>query len=164
MGKIKTLVLLVAGFFISGMCFGKQISFQIVQHDARISTVTEQSFLFEDELLNFFFECGYIVTNSPAAVSVSENQDATLWTTGYEDALDGCSDYFIQIKLFYEKSPDGNPSHVVLQKIDWSVSLVSTGKIIKNNTLKYNKAYATDDDLRKLSSELVADIRKSIKA
>ena len=61
----------------ANFCFAKQIQLQIVQHDDRTDTVTEDSLVIEDELLAGFFETGYIITNSPAVVSSSASDDVT---------------------------------------------------------------------------------------
>ena len=75
MGKLKRLTLILVFGLYSSLCFAKQISFQVVQHDESSKDVTEQSLVIEDEVLNKFFDYGFIVTNSDAAVSTSDSMD-----------------------------------------------------------------------------------------
>lgn len=162
MGKIKTLFVVSILLLGSACCFARQVSFQIVQHDDRTDKVTEQSYVVEDELLNDFFEYGYIVTNSDAAISDSEEQDQALLCTGIQEAIDGYSDYFIQIKLYYEMI--GGSQLVCLRKIDWVITNVVNGKTVTSKTFKIEKEYLTNDDLIRLSNQLSVDINKSLKA
>ena len=58
---------------VSGFC--ASVSFQIVQHNDSMSSVCNSVLVIEDEILNSFFNSGYIVSNSPAARSSSAAQD-----------------------------------------------------------------------------------------
>ena len=100
MGKHKILIFSFLFLLGSAWCSARQVSFQIVQHDGP-SELLEESLTIEDEVMNNFFDYGYIVTNSDAQVSSSEKQDEKLFNTGIGEAIEGFSDYFIQIKLFY---------------------------------------------------------------
>ena len=154
MGKTK-LWLVIAGFMLCAqVCFAKQVSFQIIQHDDRTQDVTEQSLVIEDELLNGFFETGYIVTNSPTVVSQSDEDDVVLYNKALGDAYEGSSDYFIQIKLFYNNA---------LKQIDWSIASAATGKIIKKSSIK--GSVVTDDEkgMKKISSKLISEIFDTLK-
>ena len=155
MGKTKHLFLILCLFLCAQFCFAKQISFQIVQHDQRTDKVTEDSLILEDELLNGFFETGYIITNSPTVVSNSADDDQVLYNKALGDAWEGCSDFFIQIKLNYKNN---------LSTVDWTLASVSTGRTIKESSLE-NAVVVTDyKSLRKLSSQLISEITKIIKS
>ena len=101
MGKTRKYILIAGLLLCAQVCFARQVSFQIIQHDERTEKVTEQSLVIEDELLSGFFESGYIVTNSPTVVSNSDANDIVLYNKALGDAYEGSSDYFIQIKLIY---------------------------------------------------------------
>lgn len=143
-------------------CFASQISFQVIQHDAGIDSVVESSLVIEDEVLNGFFNKGYIVTNSPTEVSASKNQDETLWKTGIGEAFEGFSDYFIQIKLFYVVSEDKRNRNI--SNIDWTIAAANTGIVIKENSIENKLNINKKDDLRKLTLNLVSQIDKALKA
>ena len=162
MGKNKTLLIVSILFFCCTCCFAKQVSFQIVQHDNRCDKIAEQSYVVEDKLLNDFFEYGYIVTNSDASVSSSEDEDQNLLCTGIKEAIEGYSDYFIQVKLYYELI--GGSQLVCLRRINWVITNVLTGSTVTSKSFTVEKEYLTNDELIKLTSQLGADINKSLKA
>lgn len=162
MGKIKTLSLITFFFFISMTCFAKQVAFQIVQHDGTHENVSEQSFVVEDTLLNSFFEYGYIVTNSAASVSGSEEQDALLLGEGIKEALEGFSDFFVQVRLYY--TVIGSSQNVCLKRIEWSITSLDNSKVLVQKAFDVQKDYLTNDELQKISTDISVEIRKSLKA
>ena len=155
MGKIKHIIIAACLFMCANFCFAKQIQLQIVQHDDRTDTVSEDSLVIEDELLAGFFETGYIITNSPAVVSESASDDVILFNKAMGDAYEGSSDYFVQIKLYYTNS---------LHTIGWSVASVTTGKTIKESS--FESAVKPDDEkgLKNVSSKLISEISKVLKS
>lgn len=159
MGKSRKFLFSLILLLVGANCFAGQISIQIVQHDKVNKDVSENSLIIEDEVMTGFFNNGFIVTNSPAVVSESQVQDDSFCKAGIGEAYDGCSDYFVQIKLFYKENV------VDLQKIDLSIFSVTTGKKIKDSTISsfsLNKKNTTD--LYKTSSDVVAKIKEAIKA
>lgn len=159
----KTISVLVL-MLCASLCFAKQISIQILQHDESITEVSESSLVIEDNLLNGFFDEGYIVTNSPAEVSASLSQDEVLLKKGLGEAFNGFSDYFVQIKLYYESSDGTFTSEPNIEKIDLLVASAQTGVTIKQGTIKNNKKQTLDEDLYSLSVSLLSEIKKAIKA
>ena len=162
MGKHKILIFTLLLLTSSVWCSARQVAFQIVQHDGT-AEVSEQSLSIEDEVLTNFFDYGYIVTNSDAAVSESAAQDEKLYNIGIGEAIDGFSDYFVQIKLFYDKV---NQSGEVpeLTKIDWTIASAKTGEKVKNNSITNIKLEHKKDATKKLSSSLAAEINSALKA
>ncbi len=153
-----TLLLLIG----SAYCSAKQLSFQIVQHDGS-PDVSEDSLTIEDEVLTNFFDFGYIVTNSNAEVSTSSSQDEKLYKRGMGEAIDGFSDYFIQIKLFYD-SVNQTGENPELKKIDWALASAKTGEELKRHSITDIKLEHTKDDMKKISSALAAEINSALKA
>ena len=164
MGK-RFFTFLISAFLICSSCFARQISVQVVQHDLSLDYVSEQSLIVEDELLNGFFDQGYIVTNSEASISDSEERDNDLFHFGYGEAYDGASDYFVQVKLFYDAANKKSKMDVTpckLDHIDLVVINVSSGKTIKESTIKGIEKSNTDDSVRLLSTTLIKEIRKAL--
>jgi hypothetical protein len=149
MGKTRKILLIAGLLLCAQVCFAKQVSFQIIQHDDKTQNVTEQSLVIEDEMLNSFFETGYIVTNSPTVVSESDENDVILYNKAMGDAYEGSSDYFIQVKLFYNNS---------LKQIDWSIASVATGNKIKESSITGSVTAADEKGMKKLSSKLMSEI------
>ena len=119
MGKLKRFYIFSVLLLCGTLCFANQISFQIVQHDETIDSVSEDSMTIEDSVLNNFFEYGFIVTNSDAAISDSTDQDERLYKIGQGDAFNGFSDYFVQIRLYYERTEQTLSQNADLYKIDF---------------------------------------------
>ncbi len=165
MGKLKRFTILTVLLLSGALCFANQISFQIVQHDDSLDSVSEDSMIIEDSVLNNFFEYGYIVTNSDAAISDSTAQDERLYKIGQGDAFNGYSDYFVQIKLYYERTDQTLTTNSDLYKIDFSITSIKTGKKIADKTIKDIKIDRTKkNNLSKVSSDLVNEISKALKA
>lgn len=163
MGTIKKLSLFCFISLLSTFCFARQLCFQIVQHDSTAKELTEQSLTIEDEVLNSFFDYGFIVTNSNATISNSQNQDETLFETGLKDAFNGYSDIFIQIQLFFEQNDENTTTNSELKSINFIVANASTGVKIAENNLQNIKLEHKKNDLQKISSNLVFQINKILK-
>lgn len=174
MGKLKKLILFLFCISLSSVAFAKQITIQIIQHDNTTDTVAEASLVVEDQLLDGFFDNGFIVSNTPASVSNSEVQDLTFFNSGIGDAYEGGADYFVQIKLYYDNSSivsaqveKGKKSvgkrEISLERVDWTVASATTGKKIKESSLPCAKL-GIKDDLRLISDDLIFEIKKAIKA
>ena len=164
MGKLKRTLILFILLCSSALCFANQISFQIVQHDESNDCVSEDSMIIEDAVLNSFFEHGFIVTNSDAAISDSTAQDERLYKIGTGDAFNGYSDYFIQIKLFYERTEQTLTASSDLYKIDFVIASPKTGLKIAEKSIKDIKIErGKKNNLAKISSDLVSQINKALK-
>ena len=105
MGKTRKYILIAGLLLCAQVCFARQVSFQIIQHDERTEKVTEQSLVIEDELLSGFFESGYIVTNSPTVVSNSDANDIVVcYCICYNQVIHTLSKYKKQILMLEEYS------------------------------------------------------------
>ncbi len=165
MGNLKRIVIFTALLFSAALCFANQISFQIVQHDDSADNVTEDSMIIEDSVLNTFFEYGYIVTNSDAAISDSASQDERLFKIGTGEAFNGYSDYFIQIKLYYERTEQTLSASSDLYKIDFTIASAKSGVKIAEKSLDNLKIdRSKKNNLTKISADLVNQINKVLKA
>ena len=157
MGKLKRFWIIALLLSSGALCFANQISFQIVQHDDSMDYVSEDSLVIEDSVLNNFFEYGYIVTNSDAAISDSAGQDEKLYKIGQGDAFNGYSDY--------ERTAETLSASADLYQINFSITSVKSGAKIVDKTLKDLKFDRTKkNNLVKISSELVSEISKALKA
>lgn len=152
--------------FTLGACaFASSLNFQIVQHNSSLSKVSESALIIEDEMLNYFFAKGYIVSNSEAAISSSENDDEKLWTAALLDSTSGSSNIFFQIHLyFFSGSEDSqNVSLGCMEKVICKGINIKTGKSY-NNSVSVNKPVGKDGEeyVRKFAFELANQIDKGI--
>jgi len=156
----------IAAFLFAGFCFAGQISIQVVQHNGALDYVSEQSLIVEDELLNGFFDRGFIVTNSEAKISESEETDSSLFHDGFGEAFDGSSDYFVQVKLFYDSSTNKGVQDATqcrLDHIDWVMYKVASGEILKESSVKGSGTRpGSDENIRLSTFSLIKDISKAL--
>ena len=166
MNHLKGKMFLILLLICSSCCFAKQISFQVVQSNNSFDEVTEEAFFVEDALISDFFENGYIVTNSPAAVSDSDDCEKKLWKTGAEEALNGGSDYFVQVILYFTEKKDStiNKNVMILDKIDYTVCVTKSLDIIAESSLACNLRIYESKDLIGISQKLVDEIFEVINA
>ncbi len=164
MGIMKKITIFLVLLLLTGFSYAQQISFQIVQHDISADYVTEQTYMIEDQLVDMFFENGYIVTNSPTVYAERESDDEKFWNDGLRDAYDGYSDYFVQIKLYYTMERKTNKGGATLKKADWVLVYAPTAQEIVKSTVKSKESKDLSDDVFFMSSDIFNAIKKAIKA
>ena len=147
--------------------FGKSLSFQVVQHNESIKDVCSTVLVLEDEILNFFFDLGYIVSNEPAVVSNNNEKDVQLWNSGFNASIDGSCDNFIQIVLYFNES-DSLKNDVQLgyiNKVTWKIASAKNGKIISeaSNIISKPIGVDTEDNVRNFAIELAAKLQRILK-
>ena len=164
MGKLKRLLILL--FLVTGLsqAFAKQLCFQIIQHDKAADNITEESLVVEDQVLNSFFDYGFIVTNSNAAISASQSQNEKLFNQGLSEAFNGFADYFVQINLYFEGGEKEISKSSDLEKVTFKLARTNTGKIIAEKSFNNAKHENKNDDLKKFSSSLAAEINKALQS
>ena len=161
MGNLKKITSVMIFLLASSLIFARQLCIQVVQHDFSSEAVTEQSMAIEDELLNVFFEKGFIVTNSPTVVFESQKSES-IFKQGLSDAFYGYSDYFIQVNVFYEPRANSNSEVANIEKIDWSLTEAKSGVEIFNDTLKGFNSITKKNDMQKVTSSLINEIDKAL--
>ncbi len=109
------------------------------------------------------FENGFIVTNSPSVSSESDEQDSSLFNSALGDALDGFSDFFVQMKVYYFPRTGTLSDNAEIESIEWSVSNTNDGKKIAGkkiaNIQKINKSNDTILVAGKVISEIISAIK-----
>jgi len=144
-----------------------ELSFQIVQHDNVQEKVCEQTLVIEDEMLDYFFSKGNIVTNEPA-VSVKDGGDEAVWKTAFAGAAAGGSRYFVQLRLYYDTAASTNPEAVSLSNIDyvtWTITDVQSGKTLSDMKAMVDKPASGQDDadsVREYAAEIAEQIQKTL--
>ncbi len=164
MGKTKKVFTIIFTMLCTSVCFARQISFQIVQHDSSASEVTEPSLEIEDELITKFFEQGYIVTNSPATMSESSNQDEELWNAGFTEACNGFSDFFVQVNVYYISPQENTIGEANIDEINWTLASARTGRKYAGSWIKNQVTKNHRDDMKVLTSNLFSEINNAIRA
>lgn len=163
----KRFILGLSMILASSCLFAKSLAFQIVQHNESMSGVCNSAYVIEDELLNYFFDSGYIVSNAEASISSSAEDDKKLWTNGFYEASDGSFDDFVQIHLYFGSGADKNAQKVFLGMIDsvsWNITSIKTGKCLESDKKSVQKPMGadTEENVRNFASDFAAHIKKVI--
>lgn len=127
--KIKFISILLCLFTLAVNLYGLNINILILQDDGT-EKISEASRVFENQILNLIFDYGHIVTNEP--ISLYENCDTAI-NTGFNAAIDGYMDYFVTIKVEYNRENSSNPDGVLLSNIksvNYEIKRVKDSKVI----------------------------------
>ena len=160
---MKKISLALCVVFFGTVCsWATELSFQVVQHNDALDTVSEETLVIED-----FFNFGDIVTNEPALAAVVEDAEG-LRKTAYAIAASGGAEYFIQLRLFYSGKRSKNSANISLKNlvyVQWTITEAASGKKIAEVKSKVRKPASgrTDVEGVKEYAASVADaIRKEL--
>lgn len=146
--------------------FAKSLSFQILQKNDSLNTVCESALAVEDEILGYFFENGYIVSNIPAAVSAGDAQDFKLYNDAYNEAVNGTVDDFCFIKIYFtgDEKENSKVSLGNMKKISWKVVSVKTGNVLEDSSSEIKAGISQNEaaNVRNFASEFAMHIQKVI--
>ena len=120
---------LFAVFCASGV-FAKSLSIQIIQNNPGQEKVWATSYLFEQNITDYFFDAGDIVSSSPIWISDTEEKNLGALKASLRENLQGGMDTLIRVELFYNTSDSSNPEGLLLEnikKVQWKAYAVSTG-------------------------------------
>lgn len=165
---MKKISLALCVVFFGTVCsWATELSFQVVQHNDALDTVSEETLVIEDQILDYFFNFGDIVTNEPALAAVVEDAEG-LRKTAYAIAASGGAEYFIQLRLFYSGKRSKNSANISLKNlvyVQWTITDAASGKKIAEVKSKVRKPASgrTDVEGVKEYAASVADaIRKEL--
>lgn len=141
------------------------VGFQVVQCSKGLDDVANISYIAEDEILNGFFDSGFISSNSPTVVF--NGDDDALWKEGFGDASESRFSAFLQLKLYFKDS-DTNSKLVklgLLEKVSWSLSRVPKGDIVSRGEEEVKAPSSKDGEetLRTFLKNVFSDISKKLK-
>ena len=149
----------------SGFC--GSLSFQILQKDESMNDVCESALVIEDEILNYFFDNGFIVSNVPAAVSNSEAEDEKFYKDSYNEAVNGTVDQFCLVKLYFTGGAEENQRVSIgnMKKISWKIVSIRTGKIIEEASTAVEKKISMNEEanVRNFAADFAMHLHKVIK-
>jgi len=168
MGKKQLAAILLVLAFTVSCSWSKELSFQIVQHNNTQEKVCEQTLVIEDKMLDYFFSHGNIVTNEPAA-AVKDGSDEIVWKAAFAAAAAGGSQYFVQLRLYYDTEAATNPESVALSNLDyvtWTITDVQSGENLVDMKDIVNRSVLGKDDadsVREYAAKIAEQIQKVLK-
>lgn len=134
----KNLIAVIAFLFAANGIFAKNINFQIVQNNPGTEEVFVTSYLFEQAMVDFFFESGHIVSNSPAIIYSDETGDKDELKKALVETTIGSMDILVRVFVNYDQVNAKNPKVFLLElvkSVSWKSYSGSTGKLISEGSL-----------------------------
>jgi hypothetical protein len=166
MGKKLFFAVLSGLLFLPVGGFSKELLFQIVQYDKAASVVSETALVFEDEMLDYFFNAGFVVTNIPAVRAESAEDDTDGSKKLFEEAASDGSYAAVQIKVYLNSTDSTNPGSVKTADIvraEWVVTNVMSGKSETGTVgrpVQPGDNKSDEDSVRKYAVSVADQIRK----
>lgn len=108
-------------FFLISLSFANSITVLVNQKTSQSETIFESSRLFEDGIINFLFDNGFIVSNEPVCF---DSEFIKSYQIALDEAQKGYFDFLVVFDL-YVNTENGN-----LKEAEWSLVQVKTGKVI----------------------------------
>lgn len=110
---VKLLGIFIIFFCSANNMFGLNVSILVVQNNGT-DKISEASKVFENQVLNYMFDNGHIVSNEP--ISLFENYEIDS-IKGFDAAVDGFVDFYVEIIIDYDMDKSSNPEAVILSNI-----------------------------------------------
>ncbi len=125
--------------YCAASCFAKSLSIQVIQNNTGEDKVLTESSVFEQYVIDYFFEKGNIVSNSPIYINSSADKNSKALKTALTDTKNGGLDYLVRIELTYTNETDKASQNPVLKNIEsvkWINYSVLTGREISKGEAK----------------------------
>jgi hypothetical protein len=132
----KTFALCVCLFAVRVLSYALPFSFQINQFDMAKTEVSEASFMFEDIMLGYFFDAGYVVSNFPPKIITDPNNIPE--TRALDDAREGYLDYVALIVLVFDrnaKQSTSDESKFLFTHAAWKLYRVADGRLMASGKI-----------------------------
>ncbi len=107
---------------IVSACFSASLTILVNQRDNSGQMIFENTRIFEDGLINYFFETGTIVSNEPICLEAE-------YAGAYQSALDASKKGFIDYVAVYNVEIDAANQNI--KDIKWKLVQVKTGGILE---------------------------------
>lgn len=167
----KVLICTIIAFLAAARsAYASAISFQIVQHDSSQDKIRNSTYEIEEALMDYFFDAGFIVTNSPTVMSTSPDDDVAAYKKSMNDALDGDCDVFVNVIAEYDIDKSSAPELDLLsniKEIRWEIYNVITGEMISSGKKSIGVVDPADDTekgIADFASQIAVLINSGIKS
>lgn len=125
----KSILFVLFALFSSG-AFARSLSIQIIQNNPGQEKVWATSYLFEQNLTDYFFDAGDIVSSSPVWISDTDEKNRGALKASLQENYDGGMEVLVRVELFYNTSDSSNPEGLLLEnikKVQWKAYSVASG-------------------------------------
>ncbi|MBQ9207694.1 MAG: hypothetical protein IJ158_13415 [Treponema sp.] len=121
-------------FAFSCVCgaYARSLSIQIIQNNPGQEKIWATSYLFEQNITDYFYDAGDIVSSSPVWISdADEKKNKGALRASLDENREGGMDMLVRVELFYNTSDSSNPEGLLLEnikKVHWKAYSVMSGK------------------------------------
>jgi hypothetical protein len=148
--RLRRILLCIIFFSLSAASvFCTSLSIQIVQVQPGQDKICQTSQLFEQSVIDFFFESGHIVSNSPIYISTTGEKDEADLHQAIYDASAGYLSYFVSIAIQYAPAESVNPDMPRLadiKSVSWKTYSVASGQELAEGTMVPGAVTADTDN------------------
>ena len=130
---VKFLISGLFAFFCVSGAFAKSLSIQIIQNNPGQEKIWATSYLFEQNITDYFFDAGDIVSSSPIWISASEDKNKSALRASLDENRQGGMEVLVRVELFYDVKNSSNPDGLLLNNIknvEWKAYALDTGREI----------------------------------
>ena len=110
----------------------KSLSIQIIQNNPGQEKVWATSYLFEQDITDYFFDAGDIVSSSPVWIQdKDEKKNKSALNASLRENFDGGMEILVRVELLYNTSDSSNPEGLLLEnikKVQWRAYSVRDGE------------------------------------
>lgn len=146
---VKLILCVVFAFFCASGAFSKSLSIQIIQNNPGQDKIWATSYLFEQNITDYFFDSGDIVSSSPIWISDSDEKNKGALKASLAENLEGGMEVLVRVELFYDTRDSSNPDGLLLQNIKnvkWTAYQVSNGQAIFEGSAAPEKVEARNNN------------------
>ena len=140
---------------IPNCVYGKSINILINQIDGIQDSVRDSVQLFENSVMDFFFDAGFIVSSEKICLETDIKKTVQI---ALDSSVNGFIDYLIVAKI------NVNPKSDELISAGWEVINVATGKIIGSGLMEAPKPYREKEvSIQRFGVDVGSEIYSCIK-
>ena len=152
---LQKFILICLLLLIPNCVYAKSINILINQIDGIQDSVRDSVQLFENSVMDFFFDAGFIVSSEK--ICLEKNIDKTV-QIALDSSVDGFFEYLVIIKV------NVNPKSDELISAEWEVINVATSKKIGNGSMKAPKPYREKEvSIQRFGVDVGSEIYSCIK-
>jgi len=148
--KMKKIYVFLTFFLFTLCCANaKNLNFQIVQNNPGQEDVFAMSYLFEQALVDFFFESGHIVSNSPVFIKKDDSADKAELKRALVETIIGSMDILVRLEVVFIQEKANSSEVFVLDSIKtvkWNNYNAKTGKLISTGSENPGPVDATNNN------------------
>ncbi len=137
--RLLSVFLLTTALTLS-QAMASSLSIQVVQQYDAQKEPCAISYLIEQSVIDFFFDAGHVVSNSPVRVVEDATKDTAALKTALKDTLEGGMDYLVSITVHYavdHELADSDPMLLqYIKNVDWTIYSSASGRALISGTRK----------------------------